>query len=367
MARRSGSASGGSAPEAPAHPRRPFRVLVVDREPAIHLLIQKCLDASDAVLTQVHSLEEARGELEKSPADLVLIEPQLPDGSGMELAQDLRRQRPSTHTIVITGQPNLECAIEAIRVGAADYMVKPLNMTALNLRVREVMTRQRADRGTRQRLRRLQRLCLKLNRARQEVTEQVDILCNDLVVAYQELATQMNQVMQAGELNAVVGQELDLEQLLRKVLEYLLDKAGPTNAAIFLPTGTQDFTLGGYINFDCSAGTTDLVLQHLADTLAPRIAQNPALVQLTENQALRDLIGDDWAYLADAHVLGIACRNKGEPLAVLVLFRDASQPFAPTVAEVLRQAAPVLGERLAKLIRIHHRHLPGLDELPPAA
>ena len=79
---------------------------------------------------------------------------------------------------------------------------------------------------------RLKRICRRLNSARQDANRQLDVLCNDLVNAYQELADQMSRVSLASEFSSLIRQELDVESLLRTTLEYLLTKTGATNAAV---------------------------------------------------------------------------------------------------------------------------------------
>ena len=82
---------------------------------------------------------------------------------------------------------------------------------------------------------------------------------------------QMKNIALASELNTIFRQELDLESLLRTVLEYTLRKVGSTNAAIFLPSSTGDFTLGAYVNYDCPRDTAETLLDHLADILESRV------------------------------------------------------------------------------------------------
>src|SRR5690606_37867773 len=134
----------------------------------------------------------------------------------------------------------------------------------LNQRVDAAIDRHRRDAQREQRTKRLRRLCRKLNEAREEVTQQVDVLCNDLVTAYQELANQMQQVVQTSEYAGLIRDELDLEGLLRKTLEFLVHKAGACNAAIFLPATADEYSLGGYVNYDCTSDSADILLQHLA-------------------------------------------------------------------------------------------------------
>lgn len=338
---------------------RPFRILLVDRETQVRELLSQAVESQRIMLSHAVTLEDARRKLDEQAVDLVLVDPTMPDGSGMAFAADVRRRQPLTQTIVVTGEPSLERAIEAIRLGAADFIAKPMDMEELNLCVRQAMDRAREDRRRARRNQRLRKICKKLNTAHQEVTRQVDVLCNDLVTAYQELAQQMQQVVQTSEFSNIIGEELDLEKLLRKTLEYLLQKAGPTNAAIFLPSTGDEFTLGGYVNYDCTKTSADLILAHLADVVAPKMTNRPQPVHITDNTTLAQWIGDDAAYLADSHVLAFACRHDDETLAVITLFRDQAQPYTQEVLEVCTALAPLLGDYLARVIRVHHRHIPG--------
>ncbi len=341
--------------------QRPFRILLVDQDQRVRQVMHDAVEAEHLQVLEADSIAAARQQLTAQPVDLLLVDTHLPDGSGMDLAGEMRRSHPATQTIVLTGQPSLERAIEAIRVGVADYIVKPLDLAQLNDSVKLAMARCHARRRNRRRYARLRKICGQLNKAHQEVSKQVDVLCNDLVTAYQELAQQMQQVVQTSEFSTYVGQELDLERLLRKTLEFLLQKAGPTNAALFLPATADEYTVGGYVNYDCTREPADMILQHLADVAAPKLAQRGELLHITDNTALAHWLGDDAAYLADAHVVAFSCRHEGETLAAIVLFRDAGEPYSQDLVDTAAAIGPVLGEYLARIIRIHHRHIPGLN------
>jgi DNA-binding response OmpR family regulator len=312
------------------------------------------------VLLEAGSIAEARAHLAQMPADLVLIEADLPDGSGLALAADIKRRRPITQTIVITSQPSIERAIEAIRLGAGDFLIKPLEAPVVTARMRKAVRRHHRERSRLRRMRRLRRACHKLNVAHEEVSQQVDVLCTDLVTAYQELATQIHQVSQTGPFTELLRNELDLEQVLRKTIEHVLNEAGPTNAAIFLPSSGDEHTLGGYVNYDKSDIAADLLLQHLADAVAPVVARSTQAVSIRDDQTLEVWFGDENDYLLENHVLAVACRHNDESLAVLVLYRHHAEPYAEHLVKHLDAIGPLLGQYLAKVIHVHHRHLPGL-------
>jgi two-component system response regulator AtoC len=76
------------------------------------------------------SLQEARASIGERRPDVVLLDLQLPDGSGIELFDGMKN-RGSIEVILITGHASIESSIEALRLGAADYLIKPVNVRQL--------------------------------------------------------------------------------------------------------------------------------------------------------------------------------------------------------------------------------------------
>ena len=76
------------------------------------------------------SLRDARRQVVLQQPDVVLLDLQLPDGSGLELFQD-HELAARAEIVLITGHASLESSIQALRLGAADYLTKPVNMTQL--------------------------------------------------------------------------------------------------------------------------------------------------------------------------------------------------------------------------------------------
>jgi DNA-binding response OmpR family regulator len=336
-------------------PKRAMRVLVVDADRKLSKSLEGCDWQGKMQLTQVDSLAAARRHLRKILPDLIVVDSDLPDGSGIELTQFVAEHDSPVQTIVVSENADFDIAIQAMRNGAADFLVKPVKPNILKERVHAAMLRHRDNRKHRKELQRLRRVCKKLNGARKQVTQQVDVLCQDLVTAYQELASQMQQVVQSSEYAGIIRNELDLEALLRKTLEYILEKAGATNAAIFLPTGENEYALGGYVNYDRTSGSPEVLLQHLADIVAPKVADRAKLLHVTDNESIEQWIGSDYTYLADCHVLTSPCIDGEESLAVIMLFRDGGQPYSTDAVETIGAIAPMLGEYLNKVIRVHHR------------
>lgn len=339
-------------------------LLLVDREPTLREALLRSADGPATVL-YAENLAQARALVEQQGGiDVAIIDPDLEDGSGLAFAGEILGGKHATQALVVSSSDDIVQAQQAMRAGASDYMLKDktagglIDAALLADRVRAALVRRDEAKEQAKKIRRLKKLCKRLDAARSEVSDQVDILCNDLVTAYQELAVQMQDAVNVSGFSAVIDGELDLETVLRKTLEHLVSKAGPCNAAIFLPANMDEYSLGGYVNYDCPKESADMLLQHLADVLAPRIGEHDQMVHVRDNPAMQALLGDDWHYLADSRLITFACMAEDEPLAVVALFRDEAQPFAETLVETCRTVADVLGETLARIIRVHHRASP---------
>jgi two-component system cell cycle response regulator len=89
------------------------------------------------------SAEEALEALAREAADLVVSDLELPGLSGTELLERVRREHPGTEFVVMTGHASVESAVEALRMGAADYLRKPVEPAELALVVERALTRRR--------------------------------------------------------------------------------------------------------------------------------------------------------------------------------------------------------------------------------
>ena len=346
-----------ATPTAPRRaPRRTCQVLLVEADAASRDQLKHCGTAQRPMcVTHTATLAEARRHLQHHPVDLAVLTPDLPDGSGFDLAAELARDHRAVGTVIISDTRDFQLAQQALRSGVSDLIDPGTDAQTFSQRIADVMQRKQRDVVIDRRLERLHRLCHRINQARVEVSRQVDVLCNDLVIAYQELALQMQSVVQHEEFTGLIHDELDLETLLRKTLEHLMTKLGPANAAIFLPATLDEYSLGGYVNYDCTAETADLLLEQLGDELAPRVAQTDDLIHLTQAIDIETWAGQHARMLDHAGLVAAPCMSGDECLAVLVLFRDLDQPFEHEHLDRVSALAPMLGDALEKIIRVHHR------------
>ena len=105
-------------------------VLIVDDDSNTREALAAIAAAEGFTTASAGSIEEARIQLVRQRPDVVIMDLRLPDGSGMDLFEDLE-DRSSIETILITGHASVETAVEALRLGASDYLTKPVNLQRL--------------------------------------------------------------------------------------------------------------------------------------------------------------------------------------------------------------------------------------------
>jgi DNA-binding NtrC family response regulator len=103
-----------------------YTILVVDDEPAFRLFVTTVLRDAGYEVTSAHNGAEALAILGARHFHLVLTDLKMPDVSGIEILEAVRRDSPETPVILITAFGTIESAVEATRKGAADYLLKPL-------------------------------------------------------------------------------------------------------------------------------------------------------------------------------------------------------------------------------------------------
>ena len=105
-------------------------VLVVDDEADAAEMLAALIASEGFTVATAGSLADARRQMVLQSPDLVLLDLVLPDGSGMSLMTELKAAN-ACEVVLVTGHASLETSVEALRLGAADYLVKPPNMALL--------------------------------------------------------------------------------------------------------------------------------------------------------------------------------------------------------------------------------------------
>ncbi len=112
-------------------------VLIVDDDEAILRLYRRHLASDGYEIISAKTLAEARDAAGERRFDAVLLDLNLPDGSGLEFVDELRKSSPAAAVVVITGFGDISVAVDAMRRGADNFLIKPVDMGALMVFLRK--------------------------------------------------------------------------------------------------------------------------------------------------------------------------------------------------------------------------------------
>ena len=138
------------------------KILVVDDEPKLARSLALILQRAGYGVTTAACADEALQLLQAGAYDLVFLDIKLPDQSGVQLLPQIRGLYPDMPVLMLTAHASLESAIEAVRAGARDYLLKPIDPEAILDRVQKILEEQKQP------------------KRRREITSQIQSLLNEL-------------------------------------------------------------------------------------------------------------------------------------------------------------------------------------------
>jgi len=118
---------------------RPETILVVDDEHLIRWSLEQVLRRDGYGVVQAGTGADAIRLAQLESPDLVLLDIQLPDANGLEILERLRAADPDLPVIMITAHGGVESAVRAMKLGAHDYIIKPVNFEELTLAIRKAL------------------------------------------------------------------------------------------------------------------------------------------------------------------------------------------------------------------------------------
>jgi len=116
-----------------------YQILAVDDDLASRLLLQKSLKNDSYLVTVCESGEKALQLIRKEKYDLVITDLIMEGIGGLDLLGEIKKIAPDLSLILLTGHASIETAIEAVRLGASDYLLKPINVDELGFRVKKAL------------------------------------------------------------------------------------------------------------------------------------------------------------------------------------------------------------------------------------
>ena len=137
-------------------------VLIIDDEPGLRHTLSRLIQSAGCQVTAIADGTDALETLETVSFDLVYLDIHLPGVNGLQILREIRKKDAQLPVILLTGNATLQSALEAIRLGATDYLLKPFDPEVLVARTRVLLQEQA------------------LERRRREIEEQITVLQAEL-------------------------------------------------------------------------------------------------------------------------------------------------------------------------------------------
>ena len=118
-----------------------MKILIVEDEPSLRELMQKTLAKERYVVETADTFYEASLKIADYSYDCILLDIMLPDGNGLDLLEELKKENKKENIIIISAKDSLEDKVTGLDLGADDYLPKPFHLAELIARVKSVIRR----------------------------------------------------------------------------------------------------------------------------------------------------------------------------------------------------------------------------------
>ena len=277
------------------------RVLITDDEAGVRRFLQRVLQRQGYDIVAVGDGASALAALEASQFDVCLTDLRLPDMSGIDVLERAKQLYPDTEVIILTGHGDLGTAIEALRLGAYDYLQKPIvDLEIIRISISRALERQRMARRNKQ-------------------------LLHDLAQANQELeARRRKQLQYINYVGEALSAALHAEDIAQVFVQATLEMVGCEGAGLLLLAPYYNsghaLILGGRNKL--SAGARDALVDTLHNTLAEHLRpprESFDMLDLSENEG-GPTSQDSWEYFQTALLLA-----HDQPIGVAMLASTAEE------------------------------------------
>jgi DNA-binding response OmpR family regulator len=118
-----------------------MKILIVEDEPELRNTLAASLEKERFLVETAGDFDAASEKLELYTYDCILLDIMLPNGSGLQLLEQLKRTGKSGNVIIISAKDSLDDKLKGLELGADDYLTKPFHIAELNARIKAVLRR----------------------------------------------------------------------------------------------------------------------------------------------------------------------------------------------------------------------------------
>lgn len=122
-----------------------MKILLIEDEKEMRQILRQTLERENYTVESARNYQEALSKVGVYEYDCILLDIGLPDGNGLEILKELKRQNKSDGVIIISAKNSLDDKLKGLNLGADDYLPKPFHMAELNARVKAVLRRKKFD------------------------------------------------------------------------------------------------------------------------------------------------------------------------------------------------------------------------------
>jgi two-component system, OmpR family, response regulator len=122
-----------------------FNILIVDDEEDFRVTLVKRLQKRNQQVFGAESGQKALTLMEAMVFDVVVLDVKMPGMDGIETIREMKKKNPLTEVILLTGHASMESGIEGMKLGAFDYLMKPVNIDELLEKIRQAYERKRVQ------------------------------------------------------------------------------------------------------------------------------------------------------------------------------------------------------------------------------
>ena len=138
-------ATAGPLEESSVPRKFPVTVLIAEDEEAAQRVCREIVQSLGQEAIVASTTEEALDQLEKHPVEIVLLDLKMPTTGGMDLLEQIKRTRPYVECIILTAHGTVETAVQAMKLGAYDYVTKPFHLAEVKLKLERLLERLNMD------------------------------------------------------------------------------------------------------------------------------------------------------------------------------------------------------------------------------
>jgi DNA-binding response OmpR family regulator len=122
-----------------------MKILLIEDEKELSSTIQSYLTRGNYLCETALTYDSALEKINLYIYDCVIVDITLPDGSGLDIIKELKKEHPKTGIIIISAKNSLDDKIVGLDIGADDYLTKPFHLSELNARVKSIIRRRHFD------------------------------------------------------------------------------------------------------------------------------------------------------------------------------------------------------------------------------